>query len=345
MAGLVLGGFPLLLSAVEHYRDCFEVLGCWTEFRVEYRKCKNRIRQLELEYDQTLDKLYFPVVDSEEELERLKVMEKEEEWAAVEEKLQQRLHPKVFLVYKDTMSDLSEAMEDLKRELGYGVQSVQDRIGKVSTGAIKRSEYSSEVNTEQKNQKGNDGKEILSRLKGKMSYEAQRMKFSVGKRPRAELFHQIETLIKRLGTILTQNDEIAALRSGSAQKPTYATQGALLQFWQHAHNVYSLLSKSWQCICRTDHSADLLLEHRTKPDIQLDVVLLFSHSSKAQQWTPWVCHATRIKRMGASVIDTSPYSNTPTYEKDAMCPPAPFAIASARRRSTELATSENVTSS
>lgn len=39
-AGFVLAAFPLLISALEHYRESAEVLKDWWRFKREYRKVK-----------------------------------------------------------------------------------------------------------------------------------------------------------------------------------------------------------------------------------------------------------------------------------------------------------------
>lgn len=39
-AGLVLAAFPLLISALEHYRESAEVLKDWWRYKREYRKVK-----------------------------------------------------------------------------------------------------------------------------------------------------------------------------------------------------------------------------------------------------------------------------------------------------------------
>lgn len=41
-AGFVLAAFPLLISALEHYRESAEVLKDWWRYKREYRKVKVR---------------------------------------------------------------------------------------------------------------------------------------------------------------------------------------------------------------------------------------------------------------------------------------------------------------
>ena len=154
----------------------------------------------------------------------------------------------------------------------------------------------------------------FSRVKGKMSYEAQKAKFSLGKASREELFDQVKTLIDSLASLLIQNDEVVALRSNAAQQTNTKAQRALLQLWRHAQNVYVLLSKSWRCGCRKDHCADLLLQHRTTPEVQWEIVFHFSTVS-LQFPGPWTCQTTRIAKMeqaAASNILASHVASSPS---------------------------------
>ncbi|EGP85421.1 uncharacterized protein MYCGRDRAFT_117736, partial [Zymoseptoria tritici IPO323] len=128
VAGLVLAGIPLLISAVEHYEECFRILGCMRQFKQEYRQVRNRVKTLELEYDLTLDKLFLDVVDSQEELARLKNIPDDQGWVEVEARLKERLLPKVHRAYLDTMKDLQETVRDLSEELGLDKATFQDRI-------------------------------------------------------------------------------------------------------------------------------------------------------------------------------------------------------------------------
>ena len=40
VAGLLLAAPPLLISWLEHYRDCLKSIDCWRHVRSEYRKCQ-----------------------------------------------------------------------------------------------------------------------------------------------------------------------------------------------------------------------------------------------------------------------------------------------------------------
>ena len=129
IAGLVLGGFPILTEALQGYRECFKVLECWLEFEAEYLHCQRRINELELEYELILYKVYE---DCEEELELAKLTPGDTEvWAGLEKRLEQRLMPKVFETYRNLLRDICAAMDQLKVQLGYKDSHFQDRRSEV----------------------------------------------------------------------------------------------------------------------------------------------------------------------------------------------------------------------
>lgn len=132
VAGLVLGAFPLLISALEHYRECAEVIGCWRDIKGEYRDLKRRIGCIEVVYERTLDKLLFPLVGSDEELASLKAQPNSISWKepTLERRLKARFAPsvKAYNLFLDTMSAMEETMKELQDKLGYDRSSFQARV-------------------------------------------------------------------------------------------------------------------------------------------------------------------------------------------------------------------------
>lgn len=62
IAGLLLGVFPLLISALEHYRESAEVLDDWWQIKKESKKCKNEIKVQELAFENNLERFLLPLV-------------------------------------------------------------------------------------------------------------------------------------------------------------------------------------------------------------------------------------------------------------------------------------------
>ena len=64
IAGIVLGGFPLIISALEHYRDGFEPLREWWKFESEFGNFIEELGTQQTRFDMNLEKLLDPFVTS-----------------------------------------------------------------------------------------------------------------------------------------------------------------------------------------------------------------------------------------------------------------------------------------
>jgi hypothetical protein len=122
----------------------------------------------------------------------------------------------------------------------------------------------------------------------------ERLKFSSREKPRESAFLKVERQLESLRKLLTQNDEIAELRAVERRRATTRSVRVLLHFWRHAQAIYSLITRSWCCPCQPDHCADLLLLHRTKPEIKLDVDFVFSRDPACLNAKAWKQLRTQI---------------------------------------------------
>lgn len=118
VAGLLLAAPPLIISWLEHYKEVFEMLGCWRKYRGRYRKAQTQLEALELSMDMTFESLFLLHVDDTQELERLKESYRAGTSSELESKLSTRLLPKVSAVYSSLMHDFRDAIQDLIEELG-----------------------------------------------------------------------------------------------------------------------------------------------------------------------------------------------------------------------------------
>lgn len=119
IAGLLLGVFPLLISALEHYRESAEVLDDWWQIKKEYKKCKNEIKVQELAFENNLERFLLPLVVDDNEIAALIAEPGGIKWKdpALEDKLKSRL-PKSYEVFLDTIFDIKSTVDGLKEELG-----------------------------------------------------------------------------------------------------------------------------------------------------------------------------------------------------------------------------------
>lgn len=62
IAGLVLGAFPLLIFALESYRESSEVIGNWYRIQRPYRHSVRTIGIQEVQFERNLERFLLPLV-------------------------------------------------------------------------------------------------------------------------------------------------------------------------------------------------------------------------------------------------------------------------------------------
>ncbi len=126
IVGLLLGAFPLLISALEHYRQSAEVLDDWWEIKTEYKKCKDEIKLQEINFEGNLERLLLPLIVDDDEIAALIAEPGGVKWKdpALEERLKGRL-PKSYDLFLDTIYDIKGTVDGLKDELGVSREGFQ----------------------------------------------------------------------------------------------------------------------------------------------------------------------------------------------------------------------------
>ena len=129
IAGLLLGAFPLIISALEHYRQSAEVLEDWWQIKKEYKKCKNEIKVQEMAFENNLQRFLLPLVVDDDEIAELIADPGGMKWKdpALEDKLKNRL-PKSYDLFLDTINDIKSTVEGLKEELGVSREAFQEGL-------------------------------------------------------------------------------------------------------------------------------------------------------------------------------------------------------------------------
>lgn len=104
-----------------------------------------------------------------------------------------------------------------------------------------------------------------------MSFLKRRFKLSINEAKRDDLFKQLTRGNEQLRTLLDTSDQIATLHRDRRVAKKSTDMVGMRQFWKRTDKLYGLLRRSWTCDCRKDHSASLLLKHRTSAttDFQL----------------------------------------------------------------------------
>jgi hypothetical protein len=127
IAGLVLGAFPLIISALEHYKEGFETLQDWWRFRAEFVGFIHEIGRQSVLFSENLEELLRPLVVSDAEMDALLQDPGGRAWndPDIEIRLQERL-PQSYGWYQCTIDDMNTIMEKLKAKLG--IQKGQVRL-------------------------------------------------------------------------------------------------------------------------------------------------------------------------------------------------------------------------
>ncbi|EMD65041.1 hypothetical protein COCSADRAFT_51158, partial [Bipolaris sorokiniana ND90Pr] len=129
VAGLVLGAFPLLISGIEHWRDVAKVGGFYWRIRKEYTKFQRDIQFHEIVYKKNLKELLLLLLHDVDEVAKLIANPGGLKWSdkALQRQLERRLKES-YQLYLDTMTEMNEIAEELKKELYFGEKNVQDKL-------------------------------------------------------------------------------------------------------------------------------------------------------------------------------------------------------------------------
>ena len=126
VAGLILGAFPLLLSALEKNREAYQVFGDWWKTRKTYRNCSKWVQAEQELFELHLRNFLAPVLADSAILDELLADPYGEQWRS--ESLADRLKdflPTNFSSCISVMQDFHENMIALGRELGVDKQAFQ----------------------------------------------------------------------------------------------------------------------------------------------------------------------------------------------------------------------------
>jgi len=129
IAGFVLAAFPLMISALEHYRDTAEVLEGWWKIKCEYRKCMRNLKYHKLAFEEALEELLLPLIANEDKLQLLLKEPGGPAWKdqELEDMLKERM-PKTYSSYLDTIEMMLETVQALDDALGMSKSHFQARV-------------------------------------------------------------------------------------------------------------------------------------------------------------------------------------------------------------------------
>ncbi|KAF1925144.1 uncharacterized protein M421DRAFT_44651, partial [Didymella exigua CBS 183.55] len=288
VAGVILGAFPLLISSIEHWRGVAKVGGFYWRIRKEYTKCQRDIQFHEILYKNNLKELLLPLIPDANEVAKLIADPSGQRWGdvALQKRLESRLHES-YQSYQDTITKMNEISQDLKKELCFDKETVQDQLLPPETNR-RSSSRSSSPQPYAKPSK-------LSAARARLDYELFRTKFSIGERTRDELFGQLKECNERLEKLLSSNDRVSALQDVAPgyTKHTSELKSAFKKISKKSHSLFQALQNAWQCSCQQYHFANLGLEHRTLTEVCFKIILIFvaplEHGKMPWRWKEIRC--------------------------------------------------------
>lgn len=129
VAGVILGAFPILISALKGYGELARKVGLWNNIRQEYQKCKNEINAQNVSFIGNLRRLLFTIRVDDVTISRLLADPGGQEWenADLAQLLQNYLQDSndVFL---ETIESMNRGIVELKHEILMDAESLRQKV-------------------------------------------------------------------------------------------------------------------------------------------------------------------------------------------------------------------------
>ncbi|KAL8792354.1 MAG: hypothetical protein Q9195_005057 [Heterodermia aff. obscurata] len=273
VAGLILGAFPLLLSALEKNQEAYQVFGDWWKIRKPYESCLKWVHAEHDIFELNLRNLLDPVLADTALLDELLANPYGTEWHS--ESLADGLRnllPTNFSNCISIMQEFHEHMIALGRELGMDKQAFQ-RVMTI-------------VNTVRQASQGGSGKGKID-TRGAVEFEWHRIKFSLNRKRRTGLLANLTTCNRWLERYMIASRGFESFGNTRIVR-NIPMPRSLLHFWQHARDLYQLVQQAWSCTCSTSHSTDLLLREYSDPHkTEFKILFSFAENITTQHSGPW----------------------------------------------------------
>ncbi|CZT44403.1 uncharacterized protein RSE6_04565 [Rhynchosporium secalis] len=228
IVGIVLGGFPLLISTAEHYKKGFEPLEKWYKFRSQFISFIDAVDIQKQLFNLTLECFLRSIDVEEDELQCFMDDPDYRGWQrpGLYQKLKGRLGPSLC-VFMSTIETMNSLMHDLEALL-----------------LIKDGEV-----------------EWLKEGSSKMDYQMHRLRHSFSKRGT----RTVESLKSHNGTLRELLDSSEKLCGMKAKRKDTSWANIFEAIRRHASSVHAALQAGWSCQC-APHTASLRLEQRKSGD-------------------------------------------------------------------------------
>lgn len=259
VAGLVLGAFPLLISAMENYEETKKVTSTWWRVKRAHKRDIGKIKDCQLKFRLNLKELLLLLVHdgvvNQGDYERLLADPGGQGWKEdhVEDALRGRLS-ECHERYVEVLQDILELMARLSKECRVDDANFQAGL-KAKSQVCLRYAYG-DANTDRRGQKApsatnNQQAQIVLILRANAAFEAKRIHYAFTGAKREDLLRQIDSCNDRLQDVLAQNDRISTLSAGKPGPVTRRSNAKHLTFYSHAASIFRLLDQIWTCQCRS----------------------------------------------------------------------------------------------
>ncbi|KAI5788272.1 hypothetical protein EDC01DRAFT_748917 [Geopyxis carbonaria] len=266
IAGVVLGGFPLILAAMEHMEKAKD----WWKYKTQYSKFIKLLRHEKIYFEETIEDLLGQLVDGDCELREMLENANNPRWRDpnLQKALQEKL-PKSYSLYIAIIGDLRDAIQELKHKSG--VDKVQNQES--SDPILKVTSQS-----------------MLRRKKWMESFaqHGQRIKFGFGGHAREVLLTKIEKYNVSLRHLLRQSEKLAPSRN---MRQSSMNISNLKGFWRYANDLFNILANVWCNDCKGQYRGNIFLQHHMKTIETTEFAFSLMISSKDS-----ICPAVRISK-------------------------------------------------
>ncbi|KAI7160328.1 hypothetical protein KC349_g3553 [Hortaea werneckii] len=226
LAGLVVGAFPLAVTAMEHYQETAKAAGTFWRIRTVYRKDYRSVTFCQTKLKLHMEELLGPLVsvDITDNLALcLELLQKPgcDGWIdkspsnPVEARLRHCYQP-----YQDTLEELNFLMEKLNKK--FKIQNAQfEKLVSEKSPASPRDDFKTKVRA----------------LAKDTAFQGPKLLYSINFSQREAILHEVEKYIDRLKELLQAIDRVSASSQARQSVQRLGSWKPLLQYWRHAHRI------------------------------------------------------------------------------------------------------------
>ena len=272
IVGVLLGVFPLCVSAMEHYEKTRRATNTFVKIRRTHKRDLGKIKDCELLYKLNLKQLLLPLlkedVIEESELELLLSNPGGPAWnnRHVHSALKKRLgecHDR----YLEILSDMKDTMVNLCE------------LTKVHDHSFQRLLREPKLTQSQDDDAQQARHEILHHANLYIHFQLGKLQYAFTTARREELLEELESQNKRLETFLAAKDRESIIIQKYDMVRKLAISPRALHFWRHANDIYNVVETTWNCKCRPCLS--LWLDHQIVTLPQMTFMIPFCHGRKS----------------------------------------------------------------